>query len=221
MNASKLLLAASAAMTLMSASGLASAQANQGYWQGPGAIWKNGSGQCWRAGYWTPAMAIAECDPAIAKPAAAPARPAPAPAAAPAPKPAPAAKPAAAKPPVLKAVVAFAWNGGNLGKQAELKLDADVVAKLPALGALKYMNIDGHTDRLGSQQYNQKLSERRANAVKVYLVKKGVDASKIETFGYGKTMPIKSCPDGKDRQALIACLDPNRRVEIEAEGTAK
>ncbi len=219
MNTIKMLMAATAAATLMSASGLASAQANQGYWQGPGAIWKNGSGQCWRAGYWTPAMAIAECDPAIAKPAAAPARAVPPP---PPPAAKPAAKPAAApKPPVLKAVVAFAWNGGNLGKQAELKLDADVVAKLPALGALKYMNIYGHTDRLGSPQYNQKLSERRANAVKAYLVKKGVDAAKIETLGYGQTFPIKNCPDGKDRQALIACLDPNRRVEIEAEGTAK
>ena len=61
----------------------------------------------------------------------------------------------------------------------------------------------------------------RANAVKAYLVKKGVDASKIETFGFGKTSPIKSCPDQKDRKALNACLEPNRRVEIEGEGTAK
>ena len=166
-------------------------------------------------------MAVAECDPAVAKPAAAPARPAPAPAAAPARKPAPAAKPAARKPPVLKAVVSFASNGVKLDKLAEFRLDTDVVAKLPALGALKFMNISGHTDRLGSPQYNQKLSERRANAVKAYLVKKGVDASKIETFSYGKTMPVKNCPDDKNRQALIACLDPNRRVEIEAEGTAK
>jgi OOP family OmpA-OmpF porin len=122
---------------------------------------------------------------------------------------------------VIKAVVSFATNGGNLDKLAESRLDTDVVAKLPALGTLKYMNISGHTDRLGSPQYDQKLSERRANAVKAYLVKKGVDASKIETYGFGKTLPVKSCPDDKDRKALQACLEPNRRVEIEAEGTAK
>jgi OOP family OmpA-OmpF porin len=221
MNTSKLLLVASAATMLMSVSGLASAQGKAGYWThaaGGDAVWKNASGQCWRAGYWTPAMAIAECDPDL-MPKAAAARAAPPPPPQPAAK--PAAKPAAPKPPVIKAVVSFATNGGNLDKLAEFRLDTDVVAKLPALGALKYMNISGHTDRLGSPQYNQKLSERRANAVKAYLVKKGVDASKIETFGFGKTMPIKSCPDDKNAKALQTCLEPNRRVEIEAEGTAK
>jgi OOP family OmpA-OmpF porin len=221
----KLLLAASAATTLMSVSGLASAQDKAGYWTNPAsgnAVWKNSTGLCWRAGYWTPAMAIAECDPDLV-----PKAPAPTPAATPAPAPAPVAKPAPkpavapAKPPVIKAVVSFQTNGAKLDKQAEFRLDTDVVAKLPALGALKYMNISGHTDRLGSAQYNQKLSERRANAVKAYLVKKGADASKIETFGFGKTLSIKSCPDQKDKKALQACLEPNRRVEVEAQGTAK
>ena len=225
MNTIKLLLAASAATTLMSVSGLAAAQVKPGYWThaaGGNAVWKNASGQCWRAGHWTPSMAIAECDPDLVPKAAtpaAPARAAPAPAPAPAPK--PAAKPAARKPPVIKAVVGFATNGAKLDKLAEFRLDTDVVAKLPGLGTLKYMNVSGHTDRLGSPQYNQKLSERRANAVKTYLVKKGVDASKIQTFGFGKTAPVKSCPDDKNRKALQACLEPNRWVEIESEGTAK
>ncbi|MSQ89064.1 MAG: OmpA family protein [Betaproteobacteria bacterium] len=122
---------------------------------------------------------------------------------------------------MIKAQVDFASNAAKLDKLAEFRLDMDVVAKLPALGALKFMNVSAHTDRLGSPQYNQKLSERRANAVKNYLVKKGVDASKIETYGFGKTLPVKSCPDDKNRKALLTCLEPNRRVEIEAEGTAK
>lgn len=236
MNASKLLLAVSAATTLMSVSGFVAAQDKAGYWTSPAAgnlVWKNSSGQCWRAGYWTPAMATAECDPDLVRKVAPPPPPPPAPRAAPAPAPKPAAqpaatpaakpaaKPAAAKPPVIKAQVDFASNAAKLDKLAEFRLDMDVVAKLPALGALKFMNVSAHTDRLGSPQYNQKLSERRANAVKNYLVKKGVDASKIETYGFGKTLPVKSCPDDKNRKALLTCLEPNRRVEIEAEGTAK
>lgn len=226
----KLLLAASFAATLMSASGLVAAQDKAGYWTNPASgnmVWKNSTGLCWRAGYWSPAMAIAECDPDLVPKAPAPApaaRPVPAPApapAAPAPAPKPAAKPAAPKPPVIKAVVNFAFDVAKLSPKAQSQIDAEVVAKLPGMGALRYMNVSGHTDRLGSPQYNQKLSERRANAVKAYMVKKGVDASKIETFGFGKTLPVKSCPDQKDRKALIACLEPNRRVEIEAEGTLK
>jgi outer membrane protein OmpA-like peptidoglycan-associated protein len=57
--------------------------------------------------------------------------------------------------------------------------------------------------------------------VRAYLVSKGADASKIETFGFGKTMPVKSCPDQKDRKALIECLEPNRRVVVEIQGTPK
>jgi len=88
-------------------------------------------------------------------------------------------------------------------------------------GKVELILVSGYTDRLGSQQYNQKLSERRADAVKAYLVKKGVDASKIDTMGMGKTLQIKSCPDGKDRKALIECLAPNRRAVVEIKGLAK
>ena len=57
--------------------------------------------------------------------------------------------------------------------------------------------------------------------MKAYLVSKGADASKIETYGFGKTLPVKSCPEQKDRKALKACLEPNRRVEVDVQGTAK
>ncbi len=83
------------------------------------------------------------------------------------------------------------------------------------------MVIEGHADRLGSQQYNQKLSERRADSVKSYLVAKGTDRNKIETIGMGKTVPAAFCPDNKDRKALIACLAPSRRAIISLKGTAR
>ena len=204
----------------------AMAQNAQGYWHSSGNIVKDPYGLCWRAGYWTPAMAIMECDPDLVPKPAAPAAPPPAPKAAPpAPKPAPA--PPAAAPKrcdatvTLQADETFEFNKATLRKSAMADLDQNVLAKLPNCSKLEMILISGHTDRLGSQQYNQKLSEKRADTVKAYLVKKGVDASKIEAMGFGKTLQIKSCPDGKDRKALIACLAPNRRVVVEVKGLAK
>ena len=75
-----------------------------------------------------------------------------------------------------------------------------MVAKLRDLKDVRYIIVNGHADRLGSTQYNQKLSEKRAEAVRAYLVSKGVDASKVETLGFGKTLPVKSCPDQKEPQ---------------------
>lgn len=205
------------------------AQDAQGYWQSSGKIVKDPYGLCWRAGYWTPAMAIAECDPDLVPKKAAPAAPPPAPRAAPpAPKPKPAPAPAAAAAPkrcdatvTLNADEAFEFNKAVLKSSALAHLDRDVIAKVPLCSKLEMILVSGHTDRLGSPQYNQKLSEKRADAVKAYLIKKGVDGSKIETMGMGKTLQIKSCPDGKDRKALIACLSPNRRAVIEIKGMAK
>jgi OOP family OmpA-OmpF porin len=217
----------------------AMAQSTGGYAQGAGATVKNPYGLCWHTGYWTPAMAVMECDPdLVPKPAApAPVAPPPAPRAAPAPEPAaapapvpvpaPAPAPAAAAPKRCDATVTlssdevFEFNKAELRKTALSKLDNDIVAKLPQCAKIELILVSGYTDRLGSQQYNQKLSEKRADAVKAYLVKKGADASTIDTMGMGKTLQIKSCPDDKDRKALIACLAPNRRAVVEIKGLAK
>src|SRR5882762_3050777 len=173
------------------------------------------------------ALALAACatqEPPKPAPAPAP-RPAPAPAPAPAPiqevKPAP--KPEPKKPAVvnLASTELFEFNEATLTDEAKKKLDAEVVAKLKDFGQIRYINVNGHADRLGSAQYNQRLSERRAEAVRAYLVSKGLDASQVETFGFGKTMPEKSCPDQKERAAMIACLAPNRRVVVEIQGTPR
>jgi len=174
------------------------------------------------------AIAVAACaTQETPKPAPAPTpAPSPAPVArpAPAPAPAPVAKPEPKKPAVvnLSSTELFEFNKATLTDEAKKKLDSEVVAKLKDASDVRYINVNGHTDRLGSAQYNQRLSEKRADAVRAYLVSRGVDESKIETFGYGKTTPVKSCPDQKGgRTGLIECLAPNRRVVVEIQGTPK
>ena len=199
-----------------------------------GAIVKDAFNLCWRTGYWSPALAVAECDPDLvpkpapkrapaAKPAAKP-KPA-APALKPRPK--PAAKPAAAAPKRCDATVTlqsdqlFVFNKADLTAGAKGRLDKDVLGRLAGCATVEAVVIEGHTDRLGSQQYNQKLSEKRAESVKRYLVSKGVAAGKIETIGMGKTVPAKFCPDTKNRKELIACLAPSRRAIVSIKGPAK
>jgi len=154
-------------------------------------------------------------------PAPTPATPAPAPAAAPAPVAKPA--PVPPKPMALRvtSVELFEFDKSRLTQVATDKLDREVVVRLGEFQVIRQINVNGHADRLGSAQYNQKLSERRAEAVKAYLARQGAPADKIETYGFGKTLQVKSCPDQKDRKALIECLQPNRRVVVEVEGTAR
>ena len=163
--------------------------------------------------------------PAPSKPAPAPAAPAAAPAPAPAPAPKPVAEPAKPKPLRVFTHVRFAFDKSVLDMAAQDTLDREVVVRFGEFGNVRFININGYTDRIGSVQYNQKLSLRRADAVKAYLVRQGADADKIETTGYGKmyvgsVLPVVQC-DQKDRRALIACLAPNRRAEIEVLGTSR
>ena len=85
---------------------------------------------------------------------------------------------------------------------------------------LEVVVVTGHTDRLGSDEYNLKLSKRRADAVRDYMVSKGVDGAKIQTVGMGEKQPVVQC-DQKEMKALIACLQPNRRVEVLVRGETK
>jgi len=173
---------------------------------------KNPFGLCWHTGYWTPAMATLECDPDLVPKKAAPA---PAPAAAPpaAPAPAPAAKPAPTpvKEKVTMAADAhFDFDKAVLKPEGKAKLD-DLVGKLKAVN-LEVVIAIGHTDSIGSKAYNQKLSVRRANAVKAYLVSKGIEANRIYTEGKGEMQPVA---DNKTKEGRAK----NRRVEIEVVGT--
>ena len=170
---------------------------------------------------------LASC--AAAPEPAPPPEPAPAPAPAPrqaAPAPAPAPAPAAA-PKRCDATLAFQkdetfpFDRYALTDAAKARLDRDVIGKLADCAGVEAVVIEGHADRIGSQQYNQKLSERRAESVKAYLVGKGADRNGIETIGMGKTVPAKFCPDIRKRSELIACLAPNRRAIVSIKGPGK
>ena len=155
--------------------------------------------------------------------------PRPASAAAPAPAPAPVIREVRHEPePKKPAIVTLVWNTeqfeykkSSLTPSIRAKLEADVVPKLKDFSDVRYVNISGHTDNIGSAVYNQRLSERRANAVRTYLVSHGADASKIEIYGFGKTLPAKSCPGEGKAKARKDCLAPNRRVQIEVQGTLR
>ena len=189
---------------------------------GRGVIARNPYGLCWRTGYWTPADAVGGCDKELDKPAPAPA-PAPAEPPPPPPPPAPPPPPPPPKKCDFSATLindqTFAFNKATLSDAAKAKIDAEVLPKLMGCAKVDFINVTGHTDRLGSHQYNQKLSEKRADAVVAYLKSKGVSAE-MDTLGAGKTQSIKSCDDKLPRKQLIECLTPNRRVVIEAKGPA-
>jgi len=184
--------------------------------------WKNGTNElCWRDATWTPATAAAGCDGAIAAPRAAAPAPAPAPrAAAPAPAAAapraaaPAARPA--PPPAAATKVTYAADTFFDFDKSVLK--ADGKAKLDDLaGKVKAINLEviiavGHTDATGSDAYNQKLSVKRADAVKAYLITKGIEKNRVYTEGKGEKQPVA---DNK----TDAGRSKNRRVEIEVVGT--
>jgi OOP family OmpA-OmpF porin len=121
-------------------------------------------------------------------------------------------------PPVMKkytlsASELFAFNSAKLGPN-QPKLD-EVAAVMNANNDIASVTIVGYTDRIGTRAYNQKLSEERANSVKAYLEGKGISSSRLTAVGKGENDPVVECKDEKKRPALIKCLEPNRRVEIE------
>jgi len=178
-----------------------------------GYVAKSGYGLCWRTGYWTPAMAIAECDPDLVKKEA---PPAPAAAAAPAATP----KPAAEKI-TLAADALFDFDKATLRPEGKKSLD-ELAAKAKGIN-LEVIIAVGHADRIGSDAYNQKLSEKRSASVKDYLVGKGIEANRVYAEGKGEKQPVTGdkCKGDKKTKALIECLQPDRRVEIEVIGTKK
>lgn len=203
---------ASVALAAPLSTAFAQAQTNDNWRASDGTVWKNGTNElCWRDANWTPATADPRCDGALKPPAPAPA-PAPAAAPAPAPAPRPAVVPAA---PVSEKVTYaadtfFDFDKSTLKPEARAKLD-DLVSKTGGIN-LEVIIAVGHTDSVGSDAYNQKLSVRRAEAVKTYLVSKGIEKNRVYTEGKGEKQPVA---DNKTAEGRAK----NRRVEIEVVGT--
>ena len=174
----------------------------------------SGFGLCWRTGYWTPAAAAkdpagCQCDKdLLPKEVCEPKAPAPM---------------AGPKPAGEKITVAadalFDFNKATLRPAGKAKLD-ELVSKAGAI-KLEVILVVGHTDRIGSDSYNQKLSEKRAAAVKTYLVSKGIEANRVYTEGKGEKQPVTGdkCKGNAPTKALIECLQPDRRADIEIIGT--
>ena len=180
-----------------------------------GAAVKDGSGAC----VVTSGQVLPECAGVKAAPAA-PAPAAPARPAAPAAPTAPAAPAAPARPApasvrqavVIQADALFDFDKSVLRPDGRKSID-DALAKMGGVD-LEMVIATGHTDSIGTDAYNQKLSERRAAAVKDYLVSKGIPASKITTIGKGESQPVATNKTAEGRQK-------NRRVDIEFKGVRK
>jgi len=190
---------------------------------GAGVVATNPYGLCWRGGAeWSPEKAAVPCD-AVPRATVAPVPVAQAPAPAPVVAAAPAAPPRVIEKISLNTDVLFAFNKAELTPAGEQKLDE--LAKSAQGADVDKVVLTGHADRIGSEDYNQQLSEERAQAVADYLASKGVERSHLQVEGKGKSEPITGdqCrnmgPETNKNQKLIACLQPDRRVDAELLGS--
>ena len=198
-------------------------------------IVRNNFGQCWRTGFWTAELAAktkvvgsefpagCACDEPL-MPAGTCTKP-PAPVVQTPPPPPPVAPVATAEKVTIPTDTLFAFDKSVLSASGKERLTAFA-------GQLKALNLEavvavGHTDRIGTESYNQALSERRAAAVKSFLIEQGVPAERVFTEARGEQQPVTGTQcDGKGKEhasnkALVECLAPDRRVDIEAVGTRR
>ena len=181
------------AFTAFTASGAVSAQTVDNWVNPFGDVWMNGTNElCWRNAFWTPATGIAGCDgvPVAEAPVVAP----------------------TATKVVLNADTFFDFDKDTLKPEGRQVLD-QVASQVDTIN-LETLIAVGHTDSIGTEQYNQGLSERRAASVKNYLVSKGIPADRIYTEGKGELNPVASNATREGRAQ-------NRRVEIEIVGTRR
>ncbi len=193
----KIAIAAGLALA-MSASLAQAHETNAGYvTTSDDTIWRTSYGECWHTGFWTEDHKVVGCDGMVAA-----AEPAPAPAPAP------------------------TYTMMDETKKFALYFDFDstkvedvsnIVNYLGTLSSLKEIKLAGHADPIGSEAYNLKLSQRRAEAVAKELSAAGVDASKMSITFLGESQPIANCT-GRGAE-LIACLRPDRRVDVEIFGS--
>ena len=167
-----------------------------------GTLIRDGSKACIRTGSWSEEHALVECgaapDAMMKKDEA----------------PAVGPQPPAIRASVLQTDAFFDFDQATLKPESKGKLD-EFVSQMNAHPEIEVLLVTGHTDRIGSNSYNMKLSQRRADAVQSYLEQQGISGHRIETAAKGESEPVVSCDDVKGLLALIKCLAPNRRVSVE------
>lgn len=251
MTSSTTLIFSSIMAALLSGNTLADDTQSLGYlFETGGTVVRSGHNECWHTGHWTSKMPIAECDPYLVgkqvqaetmrEEAAAPvpeqlATPEPEQAAAPmqpaasqdseavAPVsvfvPTPAPQKVTQKRISFSAETLLEFNKFTLRAEGKIELDG-LVQDLKGMD-FDTVDVTGHSDRIGSTKYNQRLSEQRAYAVRDYLVSKNIPANKIVVAGKGETQPVTldtACTGPKSKK-LIACLQPDRRVDVAVTAT--
>jgi OOP family OmpA-OmpF porin len=196
----------------------AQAQSSDGYLTDTGGTPVRSSGECVHTSAWQKGFRFADCEPA-------PVVAAPAPKVAEAPAPvieAPAPVVEAPPAPVPQNVpfrvsmdALFDFDKSALRPEGKAALDE--LAQRLAVTQYDKLTIVGHADRIGPAAYNEKLSKRRASAIRDYLIAQGIDAQRMTASGVGESQPITSC-HGLHGKRLIACLQPDRHAELTAVG---
>ncbi len=193
-----------AALTALAALG---AQAGGYLYTTQGDIVRNAYGECWHTSSWTPEKAVVGCDGKVA--AAEPE---------PEPEPAPAEPELVVDSVLLDAKTFFDFDKAELRPQGRERLDG-IIATFDDYEEIHGIEITGHADRIGSARYNAGLSARRAETVRDYLTAHGdLDPNLLVVRARGETEPVVACK-GERGDALIRCLQPNRRVEVEISAT--
>jgi OOP family OmpA-OmpF porin len=203
------------ALALAAVAGAASAETPGYVSDSRDQVWRSAYGQCWKTTDWTPAKAAPPCDAVQVVTA-----PAPVVVSVP---PAPVAAAPVAPAPVIEKVtlqsdVLFEFDKAELRPAGREELDK--LAERLRDAQVESVLAVGHADRIGPEQYNEKLSAERADAVKQYLAQRGIEEQRVQAQGVGESQPVTGdqCKGARGSK-LISCLQPDRRVEIEVRGT--
>lgn len=195
-------LAIAAGLTLAMSASLAQAhEVNKGYvTTSDDTIWRTSYGECWHNDFWTEADAVVGCDGKVAM-------------AEPEPAPEPAAPAYAMVEESKKFALYFDFDSTKVGDVS------NIVNYIGTLSSLKEVDLIGHADPIGAESYNRDLSKRRAEAVGSTLADAGIDPSTMSISYLGESAPVANCT-GRGAE-LIACLRPDRRVDVEILGTKR